>query len=236
MKKLILIISAALCAVALIAAGVTIAWFTDTKETTNIFTAGDVKIRLTELDPRGDTIDVTNNGMQMDYGHIYPGFEVKKQSSVTNIGSEEAYLAMEIVILDGERDITKALSIPGKGTAATTLDKFFKGGLWNGTFTEVTGSDPNLSVWENEYCIVQYDTRMTEGFWINIFVKDMLHSGDSLYLWDGFTFPDTWSNNEMLECTDLRISIKTFAVQSAGFTSCEEAIESAFGSEFGIQG
>ena len=43
MKKLIWIMGVALCVVSLIAVGVTIAWFTDTKESTNIFTAGDVK-------------------------------------------------------------------------------------------------------------------------------------------------------------------------------------------------
>lgn len=224
----------ALCVVALIAAGVTIAWFTDTKETSNVFTAGDVKIRLTELNPEGDLIDVTDHGAQMDYGHVYPGLSVKKNATVTNVGSEDAYIAAEIVILDGDQDITKALSIPGTSTGVTPLDEFFLGGLWNDTFTRVTGTESHLIVWESEYCTVQYDTRMTEGFWINIFVKETLKSGESLYMWEGFTFPDTWSNDQMLECTDLRISIKTFAVQAAGFASCEEAVTTAFGEGFGI--
>lgn len=234
MKKLILIMGVALCVVALIAAGVTIAWFTDTKETTNVFTAGDVKIRLTELNPEHEMIDVTNHGAQMDYGHVYPGLEVKKNSTVTNIGSEGAYLASEIVILDGEQDIATALSIPGTATGLTPLDEFFEGGLWGDTFTQVTSDKPHLIVWESDRCIVQYDTRMTEGFWINIYVKDILESGESLQLWDGFTFPRDWGNDQMLQCTSLRISIKTFAVQAAGFTSSTEAIESAFGNEFGI--
>jgi len=233
-KKLIFVMGVALCVVALIAAGVTIAWFTDTRETTNIFTAGDVKIRLTELNPEGEIIDVTNHGAQMDYGHVYPGLEVRKNATVTNVGSEEAYLAAEIVILDGDRDISAALAIPGTVTGKTPLDEFFEGGLWEDTFNLVTGTEAHLVVWESDRCIVQYDTRMTEGFWINIFVKDTLKSGESLRMWDGFTFPDTWSNDQMLECTDLRISIKTFAVQAAGFTSCAEAVTTAFGSDFGI--
>ena len=108
MKKLIWIMGVALCVVSLIAVGVTIAWFTDTKESTNIFTAGDVKIRLNEVNPEGEVIDVTNQGTQMDYGHVYPGRKVTKNATITNVGSEGAYIAAEIVILDGEQDITKA--------------------------------------------------------------------------------------------------------------------------------
>ena len=236
MKKLIWTIAIALCAVALVAAGVTIAWFTDTKETTNVFTAGDVKIRLTELNPEKEVIDITNHGVQMDYGHVYPGREVKKDSTVTNIGSEGAYIATEIVLLDGDEDLSLALSIPGTSTTITPLDEFFGGGLWDGTFTQVESEKPYLIVWESEQCIVQYDTRMTEGFWINIFFKDILESGESLQLWDGFTFPFDWGNDEMLQCTSLRVSIKTFAVQAAGFSSCAEAVETAFGNDFGIPG
>ncbi|MBQ9759818.1 MAG: hypothetical protein IJW16_00555 [Clostridia bacterium] len=235
MKKLIWIAGVALCVVALVAAGVTIAWFTDTKETSNVFTAGDVKIRLTELNPEHEVIDVTNHGAQMDYGHVYPGLEVKKNTTVTNVGSEGAYLAAEIVILDGEQDIAKALSIPGGAVAGTTpIDEFFEGGFWDGMFVRAASSVPHLIVWESEHCIVQYDTRMTEGFWINIFVKDILKSGESMIMWDGFTFPADWDNDQMLQCTDLRISVKTFAVQAAGFESCEQAVTEAFGNGFGI--
>jgi predicted ribosomally synthesized peptide with SipW-like signal peptide len=223
----------ALCSIALVAAGVTIAWFTDTKETSNVFTAGDVKIRLTELNPENEVIDVTNHGAQMDYGHVYPGLEVKKNSTVTNIGSEEAYLAAEIVILDGEQDITKALSIPGTSSGIVPIDRFFKGGLWGDKFVRVDSADPNYVIWESEHCIIRYDTRMEDGFWINVFVKDILVGGESILMWEGFTFPATWSNEEMLECTSLRISIAMFAVQAAGFGSCEEAVTTAFGDGFG---
>ena len=234
MKKLIWIIGVALSIVALVAAGVTIAWFTDTKETTNVFTAGDVKIRLTELNPENEMIDVTNHGVQMDYGHVYPGREVKKNSTVTNIGSEAAYIAAEIVLLDGDQDLTTALCIPGTAEGITRLDEFFEGGLWEDPFTRVESENPNLIVWESDACIVQYDTRMTEGFWINIFFKDVLRSGESLQMWEGFTFPFEWGNDQMLQCTSLRVSMKTFAVQAVGFESCVEAVETAFGNSFGI--
>ena len=234
MKKLILIAASALLMVASIAVGITIAWFTDTKETTNVFTAGDVSIRLEELDPDGEMVDITNQGVQMDYGHVYPGRKVVKNTSVTNIGSEVAYIAAEIVIIDGDRDINAALSIPGEAGGTTRLDEFFEGGLWGESFTRVVGSKPYFVTWESANYIIQYDKRMTDGFWINVFVKNSLDSGNTLELWDGFTFPDDWGNEEMLQCANLRISIKVFAAQAAGFSSCTEAITTSFGNEFGL--
>ncbi len=235
MKKLILIAVAALCVVSLVTVGVTIAWFTDMKESTNVFTAGDVTISLTELDPDGEQIDITDHFIQMDYGHAYPGREIVKNTIVTNTGSELAYLAAEIVILDGAQDIKSALSIPGTTTGITPIDDFFVGGLFDETYTKRdTPSAPHFIEWENDSYLIQYDTRMPEGFWINIFVKEGLASGSSLNLWTGFTFPVTWGNDEMLQCSDLRISVRVFAAQAAGFSSCEEAITTAFDSDFGM--
>ena len=239
MKKLIYIACAALSmiAIVLVSVGVTIAWFTDMKESTNVFTAGDVTIRFAELDPEGDLIDITGKNVQMDYGHVYPGREIVKKSFVTNTGSELAYIAAEIVILDGEQDINAALGIPGEANGKTPLDKFFVGGVWGENYTRVASpSEPHFVEWESEHTIVQYDTRMTDGFWINIFFKDGLESGNNVELWDGFTFPDDWGNENMLQCTNLRISVRVFAAQAAGFESCTEAITTAFKGEFGLPG
>ena len=234
MKKLILIAASALLIVASVAVGVTIAWFTDTKEATNVFTAGDVVIRLTELTPEGEVVDISNGGVQMDYGHVYPGREVIKDSTVTNIGSETAYIAFEIVILDGERDINSALCIPGEAGGETRLDRFFQGGVFGENLTRVSDSESYYVTWESDSYIIKYDKRMTDGFWIDVFVKNTLESGNSLLLLDGFSFPDYWDNGEMLQCANLRISTKVFATQAAGFSSCIEAITTSFGDEFGL--
>ena len=234
MKKLIWIMGVALLVMALITAGVTIAWFTDKKETTNVFTAGDVDIKLTELDPLGDVVNVTDHAIQMDYGHVYPGLTVTKQTTVTNVGAEDAYIAMQIEITDGTQDITKALSVPGTHTGVTALDEFFFGGLWEDAFTRVDAPNSHLIVWESTRCIIQYDIGVTDGMKINIFVKDVLTSGTEMLSWGGFAFPSTWQNAQMMECLDLRISMKTYAVQASGFADCMSAVEAAFGEEFGL--
>lgn len=237
MKKLILIASIALSVVCLIAVGVTIAWFTDLKETTNVFTAGDVTIGVSELNTQGEEINVGNHFIQMDYGHTYPGRKIVKNTTVTNTGSELAYFAAEIVIIDGDMDLSSVLSIPGTDVGITPINEFFVGGLFGESYTRIANpSAPHFIEWENENYLIQYDTRMTEGFWINIFAKNTLPSGNSLKLWDGFTFPLTWGNDEMLQCSDLRISMRYFAVQAAGFNNCEEAIITAFDKDFGLPG
>ena len=234
MKKLIWIMGVALCVMAVALAGVTIAWFTDIKETTNVFTAGDVKISMTELNPEKEMINVTNHAVQMDYGYIYPGLKVEKNTTITNIGSEDAYLAAEIVILGHERGIENVLSIPGESTGKLAIDKFFEGGVWGETFTLVASTESYYVTYESDHYIVRYDKRHTDGFWIDVFVKEPLSSGQSLMMWNGFTFPDTWGNDEMLACANLRISVCMFAAQVSGFNSCTEAITTAFNGEFGF--
>ena len=56
-KRRILAAAMALCIVAIIAVGATLAYFTDTKTATNTFTMGDVQIELDETDvknPEGE--------------------------------------------------------------------------------------------------------------------------------------------------------------------------------------
>ncbi len=87
-KRRILAAAMALCIVAIIAIGATVAYFTDTKSATNTFTMGDVKIKLDETnvnDPDGDR--VTSNAY-----NVYPGAEVTKDPIVHNVGKNGAYI------------------------------------------------------------------------------------------------------------------------------------------------
>ena len=87
-KRRILAAAMALCIVAIIAIGATVAYFTDTKSATNTFTMGDVKIKLDETnvnDPDGDR--VTSN----EYD-VYPGQTVTKDPIVHNTGKNGAYI------------------------------------------------------------------------------------------------------------------------------------------------
>lgn len=87
-KKKVLIAVAALCIMATIAIGGTLAYLTDTKDVKNTFTMGDVKIKLDETDitnPTGDR--VTSNAYS-----VYPGAVVTKDPIVHNVGGNAAYI------------------------------------------------------------------------------------------------------------------------------------------------
>lgn len=87
-KRRILAAAMALCIVAIIAIGATLAYFSDSKTATNTFTMGDVKIKLDETnvnDPDGDRVS------QNEY-EVYPGAEVTKDPIVHNVGKNGAYI------------------------------------------------------------------------------------------------------------------------------------------------
>lgn len=85
MKKKIL----ALCLVVVLAVtavtGATLAYFTDTDTQTNTFTTGNVKIDLVEVFPNTKLLPGENNALQ-------------KEVTVKNVGSEKAYMWIELWI------------------------------------------------------------------------------------------------------------------------------------------
>lgn len=86
------------------AVGGTLAYFTDTDEAANTFTAGNVKIEQTEKDRNGD--DFVNDQTLLpivddkkdENGYHLGGNYIDKIVRVTNTGSEEAYIRTHIAI------------------------------------------------------------------------------------------------------------------------------------------
>lgn len=118
MKKKILTMClvAALAATAIV--GGTLAYFTDTKTETNVFTVGNVKIELIE---KGE-----KNGVVVDWSEadkdLVPGSNtvnnVKKSVTVKNTGDSDAYMWIEVWVpaaLDDGDDNSPAA--PGKGNS-----------------------------------------------------------------------------------------------------------------------
>ena len=114
-KRRILAAAMALCIVAIIAVGATLAYFTDTDSRTNTFTVGNVKITLNEKNADGTEFTQDQK--------LYPGTKtqnnIAKIVTVTNnVGSEDAYLWAEIWIpsaLDDGDDNSPAA--PGLGNS-----------------------------------------------------------------------------------------------------------------------
>ena len=75
MKKKLMAIALAVCVVAVLAAGASLAYFTDqTKAANNTFTMGNVKITLDETDLTKDNGSRTPEGNT--YTNLYPGMDM----------------------------------------------------------------------------------------------------------------------------------------------------------------
>lgn len=97
-KKSILMAAIAVMLVAVLVVGGTLAYFTDTKSADNVFTVGNVAIKLDESnvnDPNGDR--VTSN----EYTDVFPGIQYKKDPVVTNTGKNDAYVRAIVTIENG---------------------------------------------------------------------------------------------------------------------------------------
>ena len=86
MKK-IAVLALSLCMIAAIAVTGTIAYFTDTKTQTNVFTVGNVKIAIDEIFPEDELMpgSATENNLQ-------------KEVYVVNEGANDAYMWIEVLI------------------------------------------------------------------------------------------------------------------------------------------
>lgn len=86
-KKSLALIAIAVVMVASIATAYTLAYFTDSKSKENVFTVGDVKIKLEEP-------SWTNDGTKK----IIPNVPFDKDPFVTNTGDNAAYVRMKVTI------------------------------------------------------------------------------------------------------------------------------------------
>ena len=92
-KRKILLVAAALCMIAILAVGGTLAYFTDTTEVkNNVFTVGNVEIKLEE--PKWD-----EQGEE-DAPEVYPGEALAKDPTVTNIGANPCFVRVSVEGLD----------------------------------------------------------------------------------------------------------------------------------------
>lgn len=91
-KKKILVLAVSVCLVAILAIGGTLAYFTDTKEATNTFTVGNVKITLTEPEWNKDGVK--------DAPEVYPGEPLAKDPTVTNTGANPCFVRIKVTGLD----------------------------------------------------------------------------------------------------------------------------------------
>ena len=92
MKKKILMLAIAACLIVLSIAGSSLAYFTDTDAKTTTFTSGNVDITLSFAGPTG---------------RMFPGMSYATPATITNTGSEEAYVGAIITVPTALKDVFK---------------------------------------------------------------------------------------------------------------------------------
>ena len=227
MKKKILIIAVAASLLALTIAGTSVAYFTDTDEYTNVFTAGNVKISLTEAVAEKDSLGHIRIGapeIRIDYNDnevyrpLFPMQIIEKDPRITNTGSELAYVGAIIDVTNANNannangdlyNVLSATATEGK----TTITDFIKGIDTSAAIVKVV--------------------EITNGFRIYVIYNDYLETtadDNSVTIFNEIQIPATWDNAQMACVNGLTVEVQAFATQVAGFNDAEEAILGAFGS------
>lgn len=222
----------------------TIAYFSDVKQTSNVFTSGNVAIVLSESAITRDTdgnviadttrprVFGTSEGTLHNYGMVYPGQTIFKDPIVTNSGLGSAWVAVKVTITDGVGDICRIMGYDPDETDMIDIEAMLSGGLldekvhvgdWNG-FENVCHND--------RYAMVQVASRAQDKYEFYFFMLEPLARDESFTVFDTMFIDNTWDNDAMKELSDFKIDVCAYAVQLYGFDSCFDAMTVAFDSEF----
>lgn len=254
MKKLIKssqfkIIAIALSLTVIICALVSgsIAFFTDSKESTSVYTAGSVYIELSEAavknsngnlieDTEADRLlggEINENGASVvnDYGVIFPGQKIHKDPTIKNIGNNSAWVAAKIIIEDGAGDIHKLFGYSDQSNDID-IERLVTGGLLDEVVNVGNWNSISSVCYNENYAMIQISDRYSGRYEFYFIMLNPLEKGASVELFDTFIVNSAFGNEEMLEFRELKITVQAFAVQTFGFDSCFEAMNNAFFEHF----
>ncbi|MBQ7836703.1 MAG: hypothetical protein IJ389_05560 [Clostridia bacterium] len=212
MKK-ILLTTLSLVLVAALAIGGTLAYLTDRDAKTNVFTIGNVDIRLNE-----------------DFAHgseLIPGVDITKKPTITNTGKNDAWVWATIAIpaaLDSD-DASKNVVHFNYNADSVAEGKWnwMKDGEWNIDTVTIDGVKYNLY-------IVCYDTVLTPGVTTEdviykVYMDDHIDidpEGNLAHVENGEVTPLEWNINED---GNPIIFVNAYACQVDSFATALEAVE-----------
>ena len=240
MKKKILaiVLCVAMMSIAIISG--TLAYFTDTQEQTNTFTAGKVDIILyehivekdndSESASFGDLVATEEKTQQDQSYHLYPAMTVDKDPTIrVERGSEDAYVGA-IVTVTG--DIHSLIGVDGYDNIDIT--KLVSGGEVSKTSTQVNGWNGLSMVYETADCVIYQDASgAANNTWVMyVFVKAPQAAESTVTLFDTMTIPENWDNEEMAKINGMNITVNAYATQTNGFVDCYTALTTAFAEAF----
>lgn len=222
--------------------GTTIAYFSDRKQTTNTFTAGNAKIELSEAavkrdavgnlveDPDEDRILGGSNGVVNNYGTVYPGQTIYKDPTIKNTGSAAEWIAAKVILKDGPGDLHALLG--SNGYAEIDIVDLLLGGLMDEQ-VDITDWNGLSNVWYNDHFAMVQRAHPEQGVYeFFFFILNPVAKGDSVTIFEQVSFPHWWNNTEMQHLADLKIDVQAFGVQTFQLESCVKAMTEAFPEHF----
>ena len=254
MKKLltspqfkIITISLALTIVFSAAITGTIAFFTDSKESTSVYTAGNVYIELSEAavtEMNGDLIEdintdrllggeINDSGASVvnNYGAIFPGQTIHKDPTIKNIGNSDAWVAAKVIIEDGAGDIHRLFKY-NEYYNDIDIERMLDGGLLAQQVNVGTWNGIDSVCYNDNYAMIQHSDKINGKYEFYFIMVNPLGKDESVEIFDTFFVDSMLGNEEMKEFRELKITVQAFAVQKFGFSSCLEAMNGAFSEHF----
>lgn len=257
MKKKILAIVLCIAMLAIMIAGGTMAYFTDTKTQTNTFTAGKVKITLDEAELEtdndgnmliGEDGNPAYTGERTDAAQsfkLFPAMEVTKDPTITLVaGSEDAYLAAVVTVTIPNADLELMKKDPMNLVHPGWKDMLMVGAILDGgvVATDVELNENHklhgyqeMSVYSNATYSVYQDPYGGQKVWnIYMFFEGAksapadAQTPTTVTLFDTIKVPDLWNNDEMAVVNGMTIDVAAYAVQANGFDNCYDAMIAAF--------
>lgn len=218
--------------------GVTIAYFTDSRQISNTLTSGNVKIMLSEAavkpDGAGNLIEDANapryfggiDETSHDYGVIYPGQTIFKDPTIQNTGSNEAWIAAKVTLTDGAGDIHKLMGY--EGYHEIDIEMLLSGGLLDESVHVGTWNGIEDVCYNDRYAMVQVSDVAEGKYEFYFFFLSTYEQGQSEMLFNHVNISDEWNNEAMQELRELKIDIRAFASQTQSMESCFDAMTKAF--------
>lgn len=271
-KRKLLTLALALCMVAILAVGGTLAYLTDTDQATNTFTVGNVDIKLNEYQRAadGEKLEDFKSGSKLSpivgsaqgekdkFGLATAKNYVDKIVTVTVAkGSDDAYVRVYYAIpteLDNVGDASKNVLHVNDGNRFVKAGNKTDGQAINPDYTAYMGSETTLvtnykmtvnnqtmkyNIYYRDYNKVMAAEEETGAAFIVGLYLDQGVDTKQVKQEDGST-KTVWTITRNGKTTDINydftkgVAIPVYAVgvQAAGFESCADAVNAAFGANY----
>ena len=253
MKKKLIAISLVVAMLAVAIVGGSLAYFTDTDEETNTFTAGGVKIDLIEQEVGANGLQpFTQNQVLMpivgsaqgekdQYGQPVAKNYVDKIVTIENTGKSDAYVrayfAIPSALDNGKETFNAGLNVlhfnyGNKDGASTYGNQWIwmqENGKWK--YFETTIDGVAYNVYYADYYQVLPAGATTEQFVSGVYLDNTFDMQDGKYYAFGKEVNLSGLINDDGELI-IKCPVKAVAVQAAGFDSVDAAVTAAFGAQY----